>query len=100
MSNEETVFAKGMFVTRREEAPDFVVCSVSFSVSDFIEFMNVHVNNNGYVNVDVLMKKDKTGMYPKLNNFKPQKTEESKKEIDVFDELAASAEEDSSAPPF
>lgn len=55
----EKVFAKGLYGKQpRENAPDFVVGSVSVKVEDFIPFLHANVNEKGYVNIDLLKGKE------------------------------------------
>jgi len=66
----EQTFVNGMIVKRRENAPDFVKCNVSFKVEDFIEFAKQH-SKDGWLNVDV--KESQKGMlYATLDNWKPK----------------------------
>ena len=67
----EVKFVDGLFVSRRETAPDFVNSSLSFNVVKFTDWMNDNANANGYVNVDVLTSKSGK-LYAKLNDFTPK----------------------------
>ena len=51
MSQEKT-FVNGMIVKRNEQAPDFVICGLSFKVDEIKAFLDEY-NNNGWVNVQV-----------------------------------------------
>ena len=68
---QETVFADGMMFNRKHEnAPDFVLGSVSFKVDDFIAFLQKHKKADGWVNVDMLKPKDADKKpYFKLNTW-------------------------------
>ena len=68
---QETVFADGMLFNRKHEnAPDFVLGSVSFKADDFIAFLQKHKKADGWVNVDMLKPKDADKKpYFKLNTW-------------------------------
>jgi len=67
----EQKFIKGLFTSRRENAPDFVIANLSFKTEQFIEWLKENTNAKGYVNVDVLRSKE-GGVYSKLNDWKPE----------------------------
>ena len=82
----EVIFAEGLIVKKNENAPDFVLCNLSIKVEEFEKFMKAN-NNNGWVNLSVLM--GKSGKpYAKLDTFEP-KQETTKKEplLDENDDL-------------
>ena len=66
----EEKFIKGLFTNRRENAPDFLLASLSFKTEQFIEWLKNHTNSKGYVNVDVLKSKDGV-IYSKHNDWQP-----------------------------
>ena len=69
MENQK-VFADGFIFKRRENAPDFVVGSVSVKVDEAIAFLKKH-EENGWVNLDA--KKSQSGTYyMELDTFKPK----------------------------
>ena len=72
MSNPtEKVFAQGLIAKRRDQAPDFVTCSLSVKVDEFKEFLDTHAAN-GWVNLNV--KKSQGGKYyAELDTWKPNK---------------------------
>jgi len=72
VSKEETEFIDGMFVSRRDGAPDFVVCSLGFKVDEIIEFLKKKANDKGWVNADILMSKTTNGLYAKLDTYVPK----------------------------
>jgi hypothetical protein len=75
----EKEFVKGLFVNRRENAPDFVKANLSFKVETFIEYLKSKANEANYVNIDI--KESKEGkLYADLNDWKP-KQEDDKIEI-------------------
>lgn len=86
----ENKFVDGLFVNRRENAPDFVISNLSFN-EKFIDYLKSNFNAKGYVNVDVL--KGKEGkLYAKLNDWKPSekfvKNEDGKLDVEeVEDDL-------------
>jgi hypothetical protein len=67
----ETIFADGMMFNRKHEnAPAFVLGSVSFKVDDFIAFLQKHRKADGWLNVDMLKPQDATKKpYFKLNTW-------------------------------
>ena len=69
----EKIFADGLIVKgAREGAPEFVMGSLSFKVEEFKAFLDKHVSNNGWVNVDMLV--GKSGKpYAALNTYKPER---------------------------
>ena len=50
-------------------APDFVKCSISVKVDEFITYLKLN-DNNGWVNLDMLKSKEGK-LYVKLNDWKP-----------------------------
>ena len=74
MEKTETVFADGLIAKLRENQPDFVICSLSVKVEDFVKFLNEN-HDNGWVNIQVL--KSKAGKpYCSLDTWKPKAKEE------------------------
>lgn len=69
----EIKFVDGLFVNRRENAPDFVRASLSFQADKFIEWLKNNVNAKGYCNIDILM--GNKGLYAKHNDWQPSKDE-------------------------
>ncbi|MEI6529658.1 MAG: hypothetical protein WCN88_04695 [Candidatus Falkowbacteria bacterium] len=67
----ENKFVDGLFVSRREQAPDFVKVNLSFHADKFYQYMLVTQNEKGYVNIDILESKEGK-LYAKLNDFKPK----------------------------
>ena len=72
MSNStEKVFAQGLIAKRRDQAPEFVTCSLSIKVDEFKEFLDTHADK-GWVNLNV--KKSQGGKYyAELDTWKPNK---------------------------
>lgn len=67
----EKQFVEGLFTSRRENAPDFVLANLSFKTDSFIEWLKDHTNAKGYCNIDVKRSKNGT-IYSELNDWKPQ----------------------------
>lgn len=89
--NEQTpiVFVDGLFVSRRENSPEFVVANLSFRTEEFINWIKAHTNAKGYCNIDI-KKSRKGSIYASLNEWQPseqsvkdEKTED--KDIKVDD---------------
>jgi len=67
----EKKFIDGLFTSRRESAPEFVLANLSFKTEKFIEWLKQNTNSRGYCNVDV--KRSRGGVpYSELNEWKPQ----------------------------
>ena len=67
----EKKFIDGLFTSRRESAPEFVLANLSFKTEKFIEWLKQNTNGRGYCNIDI--KKSEGGtIYAKLNDWKPQ----------------------------
>lgn len=64
-------FVDGLFVNRRENAPEFVKASLSFKVENFADYLKSKANARGYVNIDILESKEGK-LYAKLNDWKPE----------------------------
>ena len=72
----EKQFVEGLFTSRRENAPDFVVANLSFKTDRFIEWLKNNTNARGYCNIDI-KRSDKGGFYSTLNDWKPQEQSQS-----------------------
>lgn len=71
---DEKQFAKGMFAKLpQENAPSFVKMRLGFKVTEFSAFLSQNEKENGFVDVDILEKKDGTGLYGVLNTYQPEK---------------------------
>lgn len=72
MANEKT-FVDGMIVKKRENAPDFVLCSLSIQEGKFADFIERH-SKNGWVNLEVCV--GRSGKpYAYLDTWEPKKEE-------------------------
>lgn len=71
MENQEKKFIEGLYTSRRENAPDFVLANLSFKTDRFIEWLKNNTNAKGYCNVDVLKLRD-GAVYSKHNDWKPK----------------------------
>lgn len=68
--SEEKVFADGFIFKRQENAPEFVVGSMSIKVDEAMAFLAQN-ESNGWVNLNV--KKSKGGKYyMELDTWKPK----------------------------
>jgi hypothetical protein len=70
---KEKIYPQGVYVSKREGAPEFVICSVSIKIDDFAKFVKEHKNEKGYLNIDILQGKENP--YAVLNTFEPKKAE-------------------------
>lgn len=64
-------FAKGLYLkTPNDKAPDYVKRKVSVNVDEFIEFLQEHKNDSGYVNFD--LKEAQSGhWYMEVDDWQP-----------------------------
>jgi len=69
MSND-TIFAKGLIVKRRDTAPEYVLCSLSVRVEEFIEFLREH-DNEGWVNIECKVSGSTGKLYASLDTWRP-----------------------------
>jgi len=69
----EKKFIDGLFTSRRESAPEFVLANLSFKTEKFIEWLKANTNGRGYCNVDVKRSRDGV-LYSELNEWKPQES--------------------------
>jgi len=69
----ENKFVDGLFVSRRDNAPDFLIAGLSFN-QKFIDYLKANMNAKGYVNVDLLKSKEGK-LYAKLNDWQPKSEE-------------------------
>lgn len=73
----ETVFADGLYFNKKHDnAPDFVKGGLGIEVDRFVKFLQDNKGDDGRVSLDLLKKKDGTGLYFKLNTWKPEKKED------------------------
>ena len=81
----DKIFADGLFFKRSETAPDFVVGKLSVNADKFAQFISVHKNEGGYVNLEV--KKSKAGgFYVELDTWQPKKQEMSPGQVEPLPE--------------
>lgn len=67
---KEKVFAEGMIFKRNENAPDFVIGSMSVKVSEAVPFLQANAKND-WTNLQV--KQSKNGkFYIELDTFEPK----------------------------
>ena len=78
----EKVFADGLMFKRRDNAPDYVIGSLSIKAEEFKKFLDEHVSNAGWVNVDILTSKGGKP-YCALNTYKPEKPDVVKEEAAI-----------------
>lgn len=69
--SDDKIFADGMLFKRRDNAPEWVVGSISIKVDDFVKFCKDN-EDKGWVNLEV--KVGKSGKpYVELDTWKPEK---------------------------
>ena len=66
----EKKFVDGLFVSRRDNAPEFVVASLSFNTEKIIEWLKQNTNAKGFCNVDI-QKSASGSLYATLNDWQP-----------------------------
>jgi hypothetical protein len=74
MSQSDRVFADGLFYTEKENSYG-KIGKLAISVDKFIEFLNEHKDERGYVRVDILERREPTEdktHYGILNTYKPK----------------------------
>ena len=71
---EDKKFLKGLFVKKREGSPDFVLGQISIKREDLITELQGLTDE--WINLDILKEKEGTGIYSKINTWKPEKTEQ------------------------
>lgn len=70
MEANEKIFAEGLIVKRNDNAPDFVLGSLSVKIDEFKTWLDKH-SNNGWVNID--LKRSQGGkLYAEKNSWKPK----------------------------
>jgi hypothetical protein len=66
----DKIFAEGIIFKRNDNAPDFVIGSMSVKVSEFVPFLQANAKND-WTNLQV--KKSQNGkMYVELDTFEPK----------------------------
>lgn len=84
----EKQFATGLYYELpNEKAPEWVKGKISVKVSEFIPFLEAHVNGGGYVNLDVLEAKSGK-LYVVLNEYKKGTLKDPSRKM-TEDEIAA-----------
>ena len=69
---------KGFYLkTPSENAPDYVLRKVSVNVDQFIEYLQEHRNDEGYVNFDLKEAKSKH-WYLQLDKYQPDNSDNSR----------------------
>lgn len=70
MANNEKIYVDGLFVDQKETSFG-TIDKLSINVEKLINFLNEHVNEKGYVNID-LLSSQKGGKYAVLNQYQPK----------------------------
>ena len=70
----EKIFAKGIWYNKpRAKAPDYVIGSIRIKYEDFVSFGGENVNDDGFINLDILAPKDPSkNPYMVVNDWKPK----------------------------
>ncbi len=65
--------AKGLYYNEKNpKAPDFILDGLGIKKQEFLEWLDdQEANEKGYIKLDRLMKKDGSGTYYKVNDWKP-----------------------------
>lgn len=87
---KENTFIDGMFAEKpHPNAPKWIKLRISINVQKFCSFAKEHMNEKGYMNIDLNKSKDGTKYYATLNNYKKsnekKEVDESSQEIDAND---------------
>lgn len=71
-NKQEMIFTDGVFIKQpHDKVKDFISASISIQVEVFKKWLDKHVNENGYVNLDLRKSKDGTKQFLSLNTWKP-----------------------------
>lgn len=70
MANEK-IYADGL-VGKSRETKFGTIIALSFKAEDFISFLQDNANDAGWVNVDLLERRDGNGYYGVLDTFTPK----------------------------
>ncbi len=70
MSEEQKIYPPANWLKPREGAQDWELGKVGFPVNDFIDFINEHKTDKGWINFELKQNKE-GGYYLQLDNFKP-----------------------------
>lgn len=81
----DTIFADGMSVKQGPEKAPWVKAKVSIKVDAFVDFLNQHKNDGGWVNIDIKESK-KGNLYADLNNYLPKPTQGEQKRIEAHND--------------
>ena len=86
----EKIFAKGIWYNKpRAKAPDYVFGSIRIKYEDFVSFGGANVNDDGFINLDILVPKDPSkNPYMVVNDWKPTvaQTEQKISDADMISE--------------
>jgi len=67
------IFADGInFSKPTEGTPEWIKGKISVRVENFYAWAKQHVNQNGFVNLDLKKSKEKGTLYLQLNDWKPE----------------------------
>lgn len=66
MSKENGIYVK----KKTEKTPKWIICQFGLKISE------LKPNENGYVNIDICTSQDGSYVYPKINDWTPNKKEE------------------------
>ena len=86
---KENIFIDGMFVEKpHQNAPKWIKLRISVKAIELASFLKEHMNEKGYVNIDINKSKDGTKYYATLNQWKKGDTKStgSEKEVDEFNQ--------------
>jgi hypothetical protein len=83
MSEEKKIYPPANWQKPREGAKDWELGKVGFPVNEFIDFLNEHKKDTGWINFE-LKQNQEGGYYLQLDNFKPDPSKaKNKKEEDT-----------------
>ena len=68
-------FPKGLFAKRHDNAPDFVLCSLSVKKKEFVEYLRTLDREDEWANFQVKRSKDGK-IYVDLDTWKPEPQEQ------------------------
>jgi hypothetical protein len=74
-------YLEGMFIKRHQKAPEFVICSLSFKVEEFIKFLQDN-QKDGWVNCQIKLSK-KGSYYAQIDDYAGKAKNATESQVDT-----------------
>ena len=98
MSENNEKFPKGLICKRHQNAPDFVVCSLSIKREEFMQWLHDLRVDGEWVNLKINKQKaDPTKLFAVIDDWKPERKSEQYPESNIV-ETKTSSDENSDLP--